>query len=799
MLTGVAASLALAQTLVAQTVTALADNRSGTTFASNGLGDPVQGGYAITPRTLYDDVDYLGSAIDGIASASIDSQSGWLGLGAGNSTTGFSASAALDVALGGPGFGSCNASEHLAISFSVSGVPGGQTVPFGFQGSIANTFSSATIHLTGPGINITHANSASWGQVLQLGNGTYTLTIDAATGLNGFGPDVGNVDYSVSIERIPTAPTNDDCSSPLLIGEGTIPVSITNATGSFNVPTACTQPYAPIMYNEVFYRYVAPATGVATISTCELVDFDSILAAFTGPCSSPNIIACSDDACDVFAEISFPTVCGEAYTIVLGSYWDKPVGLGSGSMVVTQTGGCFDPDACSHAFNVNPGQNNVTNFYDWASDVVLPATCGLGGDSTIHRGSFWTFEAPASGQVTITTCETPDSTVDSRLAVFTGGCQDPQWIACNDNSCGVFSTVSFYATCGETFTVVVGTADGSIGNWTLTVNQAGTPCNDACNSPKQVFLGHNTVTNVGATGETVVPAACGGQPMVISKDVFYTYVAEATGTATVSTCGLVNFNSRIAVYTGSCAAPTWVACNDDAPDCHYYSSTVSFPTTCFETYTIVLGETPDFTGSGSGQLLILQSGGCPDTCSGAAPLSLGVNMLSTIGMSGVSTLPPECFEGFGLFMYNDAFYTYTATVTGTVTLSTCNPGTDFDTRLAVYDGTCGAPQLIGCNDDVQGCGVSSVLSFPATCGDTYIVQLGSYDDLAGHAVLTVAETGTCPAACPGDFNQSGSVGADDIAILLGAWGGPGPADLDGNGTVGSPDLAILLGAWGACP
>ena len=44
----------------------------------------------------------------------------------------------------------------------------------------------------------------------------------------------------------------------------------------------------------------------------------------------------------------------------------------------------------------------------------------------------------------------------------------------------------------------------------------------------------------------------------------------------------------------------------------------------------------------------------------------------------------------------------------------------------------------------------------------------------------------------------GSVGASDLAILLGAWGTAG-ADLDGDGATGPSDLALILGAWGACP
>ncbi len=55
--------------------------------------------------------------------------------------------------------------------------------------------------------------------------------------------------------------------------------------------------------------------------------------------------------------------------------------------------------------------------------------------------------------------------------------------------------------------------------------------------------------------------------------------------------------------------------------------------------------------------------------------------------------------------------------------------------------------------------------------------------------------------CSTDLDNSGDVGAADLAELLGAWGpNPGhPADLDGDGNVGPLDLAMVLGAWGPCP
>lgn len=60
--------------------------------------------------------------------------------------------------------------------------------------------------------------------------------------------------------------------------------------------------------------------------------------------------------------------------------------------------------------------------------------------------------------------------------------------------------------------------------------------------------------------------------------------------------------------------------------------------------------------------------------------------------------------------------------------------------------------------------------------------------------------------CPADLDDSGHVGFDDLALLLGNWG-PCPFvcpprcqwDLDDSNHVGFNDLALLLGSWGTCP
>ncbi len=74
-------------------------------------------------------------------------------------------------------------------------------------------------------------------------------------------------------------------------------------------------------------------------------------------------------------------------------------------------------------------------------------------------------------------------------------------------------------------------------------------------------------------------------------------------------------------------------------------------------------------------------------------------------------------------------------------------------------------------------------------GECPIVDMGAYEFQEGTT-----------ACCPADLDGDGTVGAADLALLLGAWGpcAECPADLDGDGQVAPFDLALLLGNWGPC-
>jgi hypothetical protein len=57
-----------------------------------------------------------------------------------------------------------------------------------------------------------------------------------------------------------------------------------------------------------------------------------------------------------------------------------------------------------------------------------------------------------------------------------------------------------------------------------------------------------------------------------------------------------------------------------------------------------------------------------------------------------------------------------------------------------------------------------------------------------------------PAAvtCAGDLSMDGSIGGDDLGVLLAGWGSAGMSDLNGDGTTDGADIGALIAAWGAC-
>ena len=120
-----------------------------------------------------------------------------------------------------------------------------------------------------------------------------------------------------------------------------------------------------------------------------------------------------------------------------------------------------------------------------------------------------------------------------------------------------------------------------------------------------------------------------------------------------------------------------------------------------------------------------------DLCSGAIVINTGsyTNVQSTLKASSYGDPVPDCVSGFG----HGVWYQFTAPVTGQLIVDTF--GSDFDTGLAIYTGSCDSLTQVQCSDDVIGVGVTSQVTMPTTAGTTYIILAGGYGSDSGNLVL----------------------------------------------------------------
>ncbi len=316
-------------------------------------------------------------------------------------------------------------------------------------------------------------------------------------------------------------------------------------------------------------------------------------------------------------------------------------------------------DECEGAFLLTDGLNAVSNADATTGAAQPPASCEKNGDSTIHHDIWYFYTPTCSGIATISFCQQNGGTADfdTRLAVWRGGCDGLEIVACNDDACQQFrSRVEFDVVCGETYLVQLGGfAKGDVGSGELSVscsggvdcaeavaeicdngvdddgddlvdcddgdcdkapncNESGTPVNDECGNALPVATGVVAFDTTNATTSALeLPKGCASFGSVtIHNDIWFVWTATCDGAATISLCpsegGAANFDTRLAVWSGECGDPQIVACNDD--DCAQARSRVEFPVLCGETYLIQLGAYfADEVGSGDLSIECV-GGGC---------------------------------------------------------------------------------------------------------------------------------------------------------------------------------------------
>jgi hypothetical protein len=179
-------------------------------------------------------------------------------------------------------------------------------------------------------------------------------------------------------------------------------------------------------------------------------------------------------------------------------------------------------------------------------------------------------------------------------------------------------------------------------------------------------------------------------------------------------------------------------CNDDAPGGGFHSE-VTFAATAGSEYLIEIGGYDEEIGEG---ILTI-------SCEGMVPPSQDdcVNAQTVGDVSDLAfDTTSATFDGPGLCTTSpNIWFCYTASCTGDVTVSLL--GSSYDTMLAAYDG-CGCypavDDLIACNDDFSN-SYQSQITFEATAGNEYLIEIGGYASETGEGILNISCEGAIEA------------------------------------------------------
>jgi hypothetical protein len=440
---------------------------------------------------------------------------------------------------------------------------------------------------------------------------------------------------------------------------------------------------------------------------------------------------------------------------------------GTSSLVVGGNDDCAMADVIS-----GPGMFAVNTVGATASGP-LPGCAGVQADVWFE----WT--ATATGMATVSTCG--GVAADSVIAAWSGtGCPTTV-LDCNDDTCGLQSTIAFPVTNGTSYMLQFFGFGLATYSGTFTIVNAGPPSGDQCTATIPIagagtFPFDSTAATTGTEGQAEASCLFFGQTG-ISNDIWYTWTSPAGGTATVSFCGGTTMDSKIAVYDGgACPAAAALACNDDS--CSLQSE-LSFACVAGAAYTLQVG---NFPGSSAGMgtfTIAVDVPPCDVYDDGISDNSVGLTAggdlvwLHKQGAIGQSNVVSAIRAAYG-----------TAAFPGSA------PAAGTPVTIAIWDDP---------NDD----GNPNDLVLLATAAST--VQNGDTDILnmtnlaPPVAVNGVYFIGVAITHLPGEFPASEDQNTASLGRAFVAGGGPGTVNLANLSAAGLPptdtDLIGLPGVW----
>ncbi|MGJ8593728.1 MAG: hypothetical protein ACSHXF_14345 [Aquaticitalea sp.] len=609
----------------------------------------------------------------------------------------------------------------------------------------------------------------SSGEMVELKSAKIKLTADnTVSNLRFTSAGLSNIDatlnFSVDADGLNSSITDvnfDNRESNILIAKNLSRAPLTTITGTY-VRTAGTGgfPTTPKTWNvmaigtgnqtyaaQIFYHnriYTTPPTGTqsgctddGTYETCDISGMASILGYDVNWTGTHTY--------------SLGTAANEACSGVSGT-WSAPA-YGNSSGTFMSDSDCSGPlvsnDTCATAISVGGGTYTGSNLN--ATNTGAPTSCSNSSILTSGRGVWYSYITPTNKIVTVDTEGTtfaPNTNPDTVLGVFNGSCGSLTCIDYDDDGgSGALSTITFSAMANVTYYFYLTGYNNSddFGAYTLNVSEITPPANDLCADATPIACGGSVSGTTVDSSTTGVPTAtCSGFSFNTAGGVWHTFTVPTTQIVTMDTAGS-DFDTKLAVYSGSCGTFTCVTGNDQGTGISPQSlvTFTAVPGTTY--YAYVTGF-----GTATGNYVLNASCMTPppapanDLCTNAIAIACGGTVTgSNEGATNVGSPTTTCGTSLASSSTSPGvWYSFTTSTAKAVTLNTI--GSSFDTKVAVYSGSCTGLVCVGGNDD-GGTGISpqSQIVFNAAANTPYLIYVAGYIGFSSTGIGDITLNVTC--------------------------------------------------------